>query len=215
MAQEDHEDPTPRFFDPTRTITFTDAVFAIVITILVLGIEAPSTLDVSTAEFEEIRRNSAHQLWAYFVSFCIVGSYWIQHTVLFGSLRSIDRPIKVLNLLYLLPVTLLPFVTQVMGAHRTAWWGVALFGGVNLAVVLIYSWVWAHAARYLDPKEGSSVARLGRSVAPRLALFFGVIIAGVVVSTVDTGAGVSVFLLMPAIFVYHYLRAPVHGGQAS
>jgi len=139
-------------------------VFAIVITILVLGIEAPSTLDVATAEFEEIRGNAAHQLLVYFVSFCIVGSYWIQHTVLFGSLRNIDRPIKVLNLLYLLPVTLLPFVTQVMGAHRTAWWGVALFSGV--------------------------------------------IIAGVVVSTVDTGAGVSVFLLMPAIFVYQYLRAP-------
>ena len=115
MAQEDREEPIPRFFAPTRTIAFTDGVFAIVITILVLGIEAPSTLDVSTAEFEEIRRTSAHQLWLYFVSFCIVGSYWIQHTVLFGSLRSIDRPIAVLNLLYLLPVTLLPFVTQVMG----------------------------------------------------------------------------------------------------
>jgi len=37
-------------------------VFAIVITILVLGIETPSTLDVSTAELEEIRTNAAHQL---------------------------------------------------------------------------------------------------------------------------------------------------------
>ena len=171
MAQEDREDPIPRFFDPTRT-------------------------------------NAAHQLLVYFVSFCIVGSYWIQHTVLFGSLRNIDRPIKVLNLLYLLPVTLLPFVTQVMGAHRTAWWGVALFGGVNLAAIFIYSLVWAHAARHLGPKESSSIARLGRSVAPKLALFSGGIIAGIVVSPVATGAGISVFLLMPAIFAYYYLRAP-------
>jgi uncharacterized membrane protein len=137
-----------------------------------------------------------------------VGSYWIQHTVLFGSLRSVDRPITVLNLLYLLPVTLLPFVTQLMGAHRSSWWGVALFGGVNLGVILSYSWVWAHAARHLDPTEGSSLARLGRSVAPKLLLFSGVILAGVIVSTVDTRAGVSVFLLVPAIFVYEYLRAP-------
>jgi hypothetical protein len=79
---------------------------------------------------------------------------------------------------------------------------------VNLATIFIYSLVWAHAARHLDPKEGSSIARLGRSVAPKLALFSGVIIAGIVVSTVDTGAGISVFLLMPAIFVYYYLRAP-------
>jgi TMEM175 potassium channel family protein len=208
MAQEDREEPIPRFFAPTRTIAFTDGVFAIVITILVLGIEAPSTLLVSTAEFEEIRTNAAHQLWLYFVSFCIVGSYWIQHTVLFGSLRSIDRPMTVLNLLYLLPVTLLPFVTQVIGAHRNAWWGVALFGGVNLAAIFIYSLAWAHAARHLGPKEGSSIARLGRSVAPKLALFSAVIIEGVVVSTVDIGAGISVFLLMPAIFVYNYLRAP-------
>ena len=207
MAQEDREDPNARSFAPTRTISFTDAVFAIVITILVLGVEAPSTLDVSNAEFEEIRRTAAHQLWVYFVSFCIVGSYWIQHTVLFGSLRSINRPITLLNLLYLLPVTLLPFVTQVMGAHRTAWWGVALFGGVNLAIIFIYSLVWAHVVRHLGPKEGSSIAHLGRSVAPKLALFSGVILAGVVVSTVDTSAGVSVFLLVPAIFVYSYLRA--------
>ena len=99
----------------------TDEVFAIVITILVLGIEAPSSLDVSTAQLREIRGQALHQLWVYFVSFCIVRSYWIQHTVLFGSLRSIDRPITVLNLLYLLPVTLLPFVTQVMGAEEPAY----------------------------------------------------------------------------------------------
>ena len=202
------EAPLPRFLSPARTTAFSDGVFAIVITILVLGIEAPSNLDVPAPELMEIRQKAAHQLWVYFISFCIVGSYWLQHTVLFGSVRSIDRPMTVLNLLYLLPVTLLPFVTQLMGAHRSSWWGVALFGAVNLAVVLVHSWLWSHAARHLDAAEGYSLERLGQSIRPRLLLFSSVIVAGVVVATVDTSAGVSVFLLLPAIFVYSYLRAP-------
>lgn len=206
MAEADRQAPVPRFLNPERTTAFSDGVFAIVITILVLGIEVPSDLNVPAPELDEIRRTAAHQLWVYFISFCIVGSYWLQHTVLFGSLRTIDRPMTVLNLLYLLPVTLLPFVTQVMGAHRSSWWGVALFGAVNLAVVLIYSWMWTRAARHLDPEEGYSLERLGRSIAPRMLLFASVIIAGVVVAAVDTAAGVSVFLLIPAIFVYTYLR---------
>jgi uncharacterized membrane protein len=114
----------------------------------------------------------------------------------------------VLNLMYLLPITLLPFVTQIMGAHRTAWLGVALFGAVNLAAVIIYSVAWGHAVRRLSSQEDHSAARLGRSIAPKIMLFAGIILVGVIVATVDTAAGVSVFLLMPAIFLYAYLREP-------
>jgi len=207
MAEAESEGPFSRLFGPTRTISFTDAVFAIVITILVLGIEAPPTSSLSPEELAEVRKRVAHELWVYFVSFCIVGSYWIQNTMLFRSLRQIDRPMVVLNLAYLLPITLLPFVTQVMGAHRTEWWGVALFGVVNLAAVIIYAVAWWHAVRSLESKEGRPAAQLGRRVAPKIMLYTVVILVGVVVATVDITAGISVFLLMPATFLYSYLRS--------
>jgi uncharacterized membrane protein len=127
--------------------------------------------------------------------------------MLFRSLRQIDRPMVVLNLAYLLPITLLPFVTQVMGAHRTEWWGVALFGVVNLAAVIIYAVAWWHAVRSLESKEGRPAAQLGRRVAPKIMLYTVVILVGVVVATVDITAGISVFLLMPATFLYSYLRS--------
>lgn len=207
MTERDRDSRAARTLTPERALAFSDGVFAIVITIIVLGIEAPSNLDVGAAEFEEIRSKALHQLWVYFVSFCIVGSYWIQHTMLFGSLRSVDRATVVRNLIYLLPVTLLPFATQVMGAHRTAWTGVALFGVVNLGAVLAHSWVWARTAPHAGTENGGQVGSPRRIVTSKLLLFSAVIVAGIVVATVDTGAGVGVFLLLPAIFIYDYLRA--------
>jgi uncharacterized membrane protein len=79
--------------------TFSDAVFAIAITLLVLEIK------VVPAEFEHLRKALAHewpQYLAYVTSFLTIGSVWVAHHNLYGRLPCIDAPMMRLNLLLLM-----------------------------------------------------------------------------------------------------------------
>ncbi len=96
-----------------RFNSFSDGVFAIAITILVLAIAVPS-LSVPLAE-------GLRELWpdllGYFISFSFVGGFWISHSNLTSLMKRGDSIAYGLNLLMLLFVTLLPFSTRLMVIH--------------------------------------------------------------------------------------------------
>jgi uncharacterized membrane protein len=98
-----------------RLESFSDGVFAVAITLLVLGIEVP---DVGPDE------SLGHALvanWpqyaAYVVSFLTIGIIWINHHAMIGRLRSADHTILILNLLVLMTVAVLPFATNLVAAY--------------------------------------------------------------------------------------------------
>jgi uncharacterized membrane protein len=99
-----------------RMVFFSDAVFAIVITLLVLPITAEVELD-------EAGGRLAHQVWAlwprilsFLISFLVIGQFWIAHHRMFGLIRRIDRAMLGINLVGLLTITFLPLPTAILGA---------------------------------------------------------------------------------------------------
>jgi uncharacterized membrane protein len=99
-----------------RMVFFSDAVFAIVITLLVLPITAEVELD-------EAGGGLAHQVWAlwprilsFLISFLVIGQFWIAHHRMFGLIRRIDRAMLGINLVGLLTITFLPLPTAILGA---------------------------------------------------------------------------------------------------
>jgi uncharacterized membrane protein len=101
-----------------RLETFSDGVFAIAITLLVLEIKVPSP--------EELR--AAGGLWvalaqrwpnyvAYVLSFLVIGVMWANHHSLFEYIRRVNRTLIVSNLFLLMGVSFLPFPTAVLAAH--------------------------------------------------------------------------------------------------
>src|SRR5215212_7039470 len=102
-----------------RVVFFSDAVFAIVITLLVLPLTAEIDLPEESADI-------AHEIWqhwptmlSFVISFLVIGQFWIAHHRMFSHLRGYDRPLIWLNLVSLLSVCFLPFPTAVLGAHAT------------------------------------------------------------------------------------------------
>jgi uncharacterized membrane protein len=100
-----------------RVVFFSDAVFAIVITLLVLPLTAEIELPAESADI-------AHDIWrqwprvlSFLVSFLVIGQFWIAHHRMFGHLRAFDHTLIWLNLVSLLSVCFLPFPTAVLGAH--------------------------------------------------------------------------------------------------
>jgi uncharacterized membrane protein len=199
-------EPLPRFFPLERAVAFSDGVFAVVITILVLGIEVPSDVSLDAAAIAVEREKLLHQLLVYVVAFCLIAMYWAQHSLLFAGLRRMDRGLVVLNLLFLLPITLLPFVTQVMGTRRDDWRVVLAFAVTNLVAVSLLERQWKHVLTRPQTHKGSKTSRLGRRIV-WAARFFGlVLIMGVLVSYLNVKAGIAVILVMPLIFFLNFIR---------
>ncbi|MCH9710427.1 MAG: DUF1211 domain-containing protein [Actinomycetia bacterium] len=96
-----------------RFEAFSDGVYAIVITLLVLEFSVPESSDRLLDELVE----AWPTLLAYFVSFAFIGASWVAHNELSRCLAATDNVVLGLNLLLLLFVTFLPFTTAVMGTH--------------------------------------------------------------------------------------------------
>jgi hypothetical protein len=102
--------PPPVQRDTMRLVAFSDAVFAITITLLVLEIKPPGDY-----------KNLLHDLlalWAsylaYAVTFLFIGQVWVNHHVMFDDIRTADRTVLLLNTLLLMVVAFLPFATSVL-----------------------------------------------------------------------------------------------------
>ena len=199
-------EPLPRFFPLERAITFSDGVFAVVITILVLGIEVPSDIALDAAEIAVQREKFLHQVLVYGVAFWLVAMYWSQHSLLFAGLRRMDRPLVVLNLLFLLPVTLLPFVTQLMGTIRDDWRIVLVFAMTNLFGAWVLGRQWSHVAARPETHKDSHTARLSLRMRWGVRFFGLVLIAAVLISLLDVKTGIFVILVMPFVFFVNFMR---------
>ncbi len=96
-----------------RTVAFSDGVFAIAITLLVLSLDVPTlrhgeSLDHALSKLSD-------NFTSYFIGFAVIGLFWVGHHYFFNSLRGFDGRMLWLNLLYLSFIGLLPFTTALLG----------------------------------------------------------------------------------------------------
>ena len=153
--------------DTMRLVAFSDGVFAISITLLVLEIRPPT-------DYGNLLHGLA-VLWpsyvAYALTFLFIGQVWVNHHVMFDHIRAADRVILFLNTLLLMVVAFLPFATSVLaGALRTGHGQrtAVVFYGIAFAVTaLTFNAVWRYARRHglLSQALGSAgTTAISRSV---------------------------------------------------
>ncbi|MGB5694768.1 MAG: TMEM175 family protein [Polyangiales bacterium] len=201
-------EPLPRFVPLDRMVAFSDGVFAVVITLLVLGIEIPSDAVLTGSALATEREKILHQLLIYFVAFWLVGMYWSQQSLFTAGLKQIDRGTFVLNLLLLLPITLLPFVTQLMGTMRDDWRAVLNFALINVLATFVIERMWSRIAALPEIHESPQTAMLAARMRVELRVHAAVIFLGVLVARFDVRAGTLVFILIPFAHFYNFLRDP-------
>jgi uncharacterized membrane protein len=80
-----------------RTVAFSDGVFAIAITLLVLTIQVP---DLHTESSRQLDHLLDEELIAYFIGFYVIGSFWYRHHRFFDSLRGFDPTLLVANMIF-------------------------------------------------------------------------------------------------------------------
>ena len=123
-----------------RIVAFTDGVMAVAITLLVLNIEAPT---VDSGELGEALVDLLPSLYAYVLSFALIGRFWVIHHNLFHTLTRFNGRLMALNLLFLLLIVILPFATDLLDRYDTTPLANAVFGTV-LALVALVHWSMTH-----------------------------------------------------------------------
>ena len=128
-----------------RLVFFSDAVFAIAITLLALEIRLPaSESELSNGElFDRLLSIWPHYL-AYAISFLVIGTFWMGHHRKFRFIRRYDSTLILLNLLLLMVVAFIPFPTAVLSEYgnRTA----TIFYALTMVMVgLLSAMLWWYA----------------------------------------------------------------------
>jgi uncharacterized membrane protein len=115
---------------------FTDAVFAIAMTLLIVTVEPPELEGRVDAPGTLIGAMSGllPKLFSFFLAFLLLGRYWMAHHAFFSGLKSIDRPLVAWNLVYLAFVAFLPFPTDLVGEYEGNPLSVVLFA-LTLAAI--------------------------------------------------------------------------------
>jgi uncharacterized membrane protein len=115
-----------------RIVAFSDGVFAISITLITIGLFIPEGVsdvtDTLLAQWTD--------LFAYGISFAVIGKFWLAHHRFFAALERFDGPLMGLNLVYLAFIALLPFTSQVLGDYGREIAAIVLYA-INLACVNI------------------------------------------------------------------------------
>ncbi|MET0215894.1 MAG: TMEM175 family protein, partial [Vicinamibacterales bacterium] len=139
----------------TRLEAFSDAVIAIIITIMVLEFQTPEA-----ADWEALNMLTPVFL-AYVLSFFYLAIYWNNHHHLLQAIKHVDGRVLWANLHLLFWLSLIPFVTGWMGETNFAAWPVALYATVMTFAAAAY-FILAHALIALHGRDSVLATAIGR-----------------------------------------------------
>ncbi|WP_330337104.1 TMEM175 family protein [Streptomyces sp. NBC_00557] len=151
-----------------RVEAFSDGVFAIAITLLVLDIKVPRTGDHGGLWHAIGAQWPSYA--AYAVSFLVIGIMWVNHHQLFSYVTRVDRPLMFLNLLVLMVVAVVPWPTAMLAAYlredAASHAAAAVYSLVMVAMALTFQALWWHLTRtghLFDERVDTAAARATRA----------------------------------------------------
>ncbi len=183
----------------TRIAALTDGVFAIVLTLLVLDLHAPSA--TSQAELLSSLRAIAPQLTLFVVSFAILAVFWYGHHMEMHWIVRSDRIHLGITLAFLLTICFVPFSASLLGRNHRLPLAASIYGA-NLflaGIVRLIHWVYATSHyRLVTSTLDHDVIRYVRRVFIVVPVLYLIAAALAWLSTIAAIAG---FLLIPLLYV--------------
>ena len=189
--------------DTNRIEAFSDGVFAIAITLLVLNIQVPHSADLKGSLFTELGEHWASYL-AFFIGFFSILVCWINHHHICNHILRCDNNMQILNSLVLLVVVVVPFSTSLLAEYinqpeqQTA---VAIYGATYVFMALVYDLMWnyAYKNKFTVPDTDEKFLRAIKKIYD-VGIFYTVI--AFAVSFVSVIAALVLYTLMFCIYFF-------------
>lgn len=184
----------------TRLEAFSDAVFAIVVTLLVLELKLPPLKDhASVSELAHQLVELAPKFLSWLISFIIVCKFWLNHHHVLGLASHADYGFAWLNSLFLMGQSFIPFPTAMMGEYPSNPLAVSLFGVVFAVNTLLFIALQRYIVRNLIKPELKSAqdprALVKAMVGPASYLI------GAAAAWVSVHAALVIYLLTPLFYI--------------
>jgi uncharacterized membrane protein len=159
----DERDPGPGT-GVGRLLAFSDGVFAIAFTILVLDLTVPDGL--SSAELRAALDDQLPNLLSALLSFAVIGRFWIAHHQVFVHIDTADPPMLLLNTVLMAPIALIPFGTALLAEYPDDPIAVIVYAAIIGVVALLQLavWLWAVHRRRLVARALDDQAVLGKTL---------------------------------------------------
>jgi uncharacterized membrane protein len=193
--------------DSGRVEAFSDGVFAIAITLLVLDLKVSGEGSL----LDQLLHAWPHY-FAYVVSFLTIGIMWMNHHTILGHVKRVDRPLLVLNLLLLMGIVAIPFPTTLVAEHLTGDEGkvaTVTYGLVMIAISAGFDALWVYVVTHA-PSLGAVVPQgaLRQSV-PGFTLGGAVYATGTLIAAFwSPVAGLIIFGALAVYYLFEHLPSP-------
>ncbi len=187
-----------------RLIFFSDGVFAIAITLLVLDIRLPDLPEhADSAALAAALLSIKPKIAAYALSFLVVGEFWYVHHMRFTYIQRCDARLIWLNMLLLMVIAFVPFASSVLSEHPNAT-AFMLYDGTMACAALLSAAMWGYAIigdRLVPPGLGADIHRRGLAGPLRVATVF--VLSGLLAQFSIHAARWFFLLLIPAAVEWH------------
>jgi len=185
--------------ETTRVEAFSDGVFAIVITLLVLDIKVPQNVEGGNAALWRALAQQLPMLGAWVLSFFFVLVFWVAHHSFFSHLAHVDRGLLWLNGLFLLAISFTPFPTALLGLYPGHSASATLLSFAMFATASSFSlmrWYATRHARLIKPQHGAhATIALRRSfLGPALYL------AAILTAQLAVPVSLAIQIAVPVLF---------------
>ena len=188
-------------YSKVRIEIYSDAIIAIVITLLILDLKAPHFDSTNIHDNIEKIMELKKEFFGWLISFLLVSVYWFQHHNVFHMANKIDLKIIVINQVSLMGICLTPFTASLLGKNYNDPIAITLFSTIFFLVSLTLCWMYAYIAKnYLkenyNKKSVLKNVKLAYLIAPTFYL------AAAIVCWFNLTLSFIILLLIPIIFLF-------------
>jgi uncharacterized membrane protein len=182
-----------------RISAFSDGVFSIAITLLVLNLRIPTVLP-SDLPGELLKQSPS--LLSYLLSFVIIGIYWIAHHNMFHYIKRSNRPFLWINILLLMCVAFIPFPAGLLGQYPTQRISVIIYASSLILTNLMLSLLWWYATSNHRLVDQDIDPHFVRTVNRRNMTAPVVYLVSIGLSILSPLASLIVFFLFPLYYIF-------------
>lgn len=186
-----------------RLEAFSDGVFAISITILVLNLKLPEL--AKTAHLNHDLWRAIIDQWpkflSYMISFGIVGLYWVGHHLMFHYIKHTDRMFLFLNNVYLMVIAFMPFPAALLGQYGSSRVAVIIYASTLIVAGLLYSNLWRYATkqhRLVDPNLSDRLIHLVKKIITAAPVIY---VLAIALSFWNPRVSLIFFIVTPLLYI--------------
>lgn len=193
-----------------RVEAFSDGVFAIILTLLVLELRVPDIANhASFAQYIVALTPLLPKFFSFILTFAAISNYWVGHHNYFRSLRDVNLGIVWLNIFFLFWLCFLPFPTALLGSHLTDQFPIVLYGVNSLLIALTFFALRAYTVRtklFTKMDKESMKSQGPTHTLPAIAFF----LIGIPFAFVNVYVSILCYLLHPLLyFIPNFIESKI------